>query len=378
LPDGQRAASPQPSPCPGEGGLVHTCHHDPEKQARPVPATAKRLSDTLSTARWTALPENDSACGSTRPVTGWTASDPANSPPRSRVTPATPPTPWTSSATTCTASPFSLAATHSRPQAPRARVMDGPGQCGVAALALAFTERVGDGWHPGIAGEGVADRGQDADAVLSGGVDVAADRVPVPGGLLGAQPPGDLLLCLGRPQIALSLVGSGRDAQVNGEPQHVVLPVAQAFQQVPAGPLLAAVHALDLAETEDDAVPERAGQRRGDIFGDGAQALGPGGVRGVDQALQRLADLHRPVRTRVGLGRLLKIADDVSTAELVDHAGKGVIVLVPVVHHHGVLQVREHEGRERLGAAVAEEEIGDQAGARDQQVALAGLGPRSD
>ena len=41
--------------------------------------------------------------------------------------------------------------------------------------------RVGDGRHPGISGEGVADGGEDADAVLGGGGDVAADGVPVRG-----------------------------------------------------------------------------------------------------------------------------------------------------------------------------------------------------
>jgi hypothetical protein len=60
--------------------------------------------------------------------------------------------------------------------------------------------------------------------------------------------------------------------------------------------LLAAGDALDLAEAEDDAVAERAGQRRGDIAGHRGQALGARGVRRVDQALQRLGDLHRPVR----------------------------------------------------------------------------------
>jgi hypothetical protein len=41
--------------------------------------------------------------------------------------------------------------------------------------------RVGDWRYPGVAGEGVADGGQGAEAVLAGGVGVAADRVPVPG-----------------------------------------------------------------------------------------------------------------------------------------------------------------------------------------------------
>jgi hypothetical protein len=45
---------------------------------------------------------------------------------------------------------------------------------------------------------------------------------------------------LAGPQVAVGLAGGGRDAQAGGEPEHVVLPVAQAFEQVAAGPLLAA------------------------------------------------------------------------------------------------------------------------------------------
>lgn len=43
---------------------------------------------------------------------------------------------------------------------------------------------------------------------------------------------------------------------------------------------------------------EGADERRGDLGGDGGQALGAGGVRGVDQPLQGLADLDGPVRVR--------------------------------------------------------------------------------
>src|SRR5262252_7547854 len=115
--------------------------------------------------------------------------------------------------------------------------------------------RFGDGRHPGVPGEGVVDGGQDVGAVLGGGGDVAADGVPVAGDLFGAEPAGYLLLRLGGSDVPLGLVRSRGYAQVGGEPQHVVLPVAQAFQQVAAGPLLAAIDALDLAE--DDAVAER-------------------------------------------------------------------------------------------------------------------------
>jgi hypothetical protein len=99
----------------------------------------------------------------------------------------------------------------------------------------------GRGWAASRgAGEGVTDVGQDADAVLAGGAEVAADGVAVPGGLLGAEPPGYLLLRLRGPQVPLGLVGGGRDPQVIDEAEHVVLPVAQALQQVAEGLLLAA------------------------------------------------------------------------------------------------------------------------------------------
>src|ERR1019366_6648588 len=101
----------------------------------------------------------------------------------------------------------------------------------------------------------------------------------------------------------------------------VVVAVAQAFQQVPAGLLFAAGDPFHLSEAEDDAVPERAGERRGDVVRDGGQALGAGGVRGVDQALQRLGDLDGPVRVRVGLGGVLAVADQVGSTA--GGAGRG-------------------------------------------------------
>jgi hypothetical protein len=45
---------------------------------------------------------------------------------------------------------------------------------------------LGNGRHPGVSGEGVAYRGEGVSAVLGGGGGVAADRVPVAGGLLRA------------------------------------------------------------------------------------------------------------------------------------------------------------------------------------------------
>jgi hypothetical protein len=78
-----------------------------------------------------------------------------------------------------------------------------------------------------------------------------------------------------------------------------------------AGLLLAAGDAGNLGEPQQDAVAERVDQGRGDVAGDGGQALGAGGVRGVDQALEGLADLDGPVRFGVGLGGGGQVAQDV-------------------------------------------------------------------
>ncbi len=49
--------------------------------------------------------------------------------------------------------------------------------------------------------------------------------------------------------------------------KHVVLSVAQAFEQVAAGLLLAAGDAGDLGQADQDAVLERVDQGRGDVAG---------------------------------------------------------------------------------------------------------------
>ena len=65
----------------------------------------------------------------------------------------------------------------------------------------------GDGWYPGVPGEGVADGGEDGVAVLGGSGRVAADGVPVPGGVLRAESAADLLLGFRRPRVAFCLMG---------------------------------------------------------------------------------------------------------------------------------------------------------------------------
>src|SRR5258708_38625279 len=130
--------------------------------------------------------------------------------------------------------------------------------------------RVGDGWHPGVAGEGAVDGGEDVGAVLGGGGYVAADGVPVAGDLLGAEPAGDLLLGLSGPQVAFGAVRCGGYPQVRKEPEDVLLAVVQAFQQQPGRRLLLvrARDAADFGQADEDAVTE--------------QPQVGGGVRAVD------------------------------------------------------------------------------------------------
>lgn len=143
--------------------------------------------------------------------------------------------------------------------------------------------------------------------MLGCGGGVAADRVPVPGGLLRAEPAGDFLLHFGWAQVAFGVVGCGRYAQVVHEAQHVAGAVAEAFEQVAAGVLLAAGAAGDLRQPGQHTVPETVDERGSGLGGDGGQALIPGLVGGVDQPAQRIGDLARPDRVLVALGGVGKI-----------------------------------------------------------------------
>jgi len=168
----------------------------------------------------------------------------------------------------------------------------------------------GGNWrHPGISGEGVAQSGEDAGAVLGGGGDVAADGVPVPGGVFGAEPAGDLLLGLGRADVPFSLVRGGGNTQVRGEPEHVILAVVQAFQQQPGGRLLRLGGGKPAhgGQAGQDSVPEQLQVRGGVSVRDGGQALLAGQVGGVDHGLQRLSSLDGPDRAWVSLGSVSKI-----------------------------------------------------------------------
>jgi hypothetical protein len=65
-------------------------------------------------------------------------------------------------------------------------------------------------------------------------------------------------------------------------------------------------------------------------------------------------------------------------AELVDQAGELVVILIPVMDDDGAAEVRQHERGEGLQRPVAEEIIGEQVRAGDQQVLLAGLRAGAD
>ena len=161
-------------------------------------------------------------------------------------------------------------------------------------------------------------------AVLGGGGDVAADGVPVPGGFLGAEPAGDLLLGLGRAQVPLGLVGGGRDAQVEDEPQHVVL---RGRGGIPAAPgrraLLAAAGARDLDRPRRTPWRNGVDERGGDL-GRGRRP-GPGRGRGSRRGSGRAAPRGSgPASARRGRSRRRRPGPGAGelAAKLVGQAGE--------------------------------------------------------
>src|SRR5437870_5644266 len=102
--------------------------------------------------------------------------------------------------------------------------------CGGSGRCLA-------GWSPGVAGEGPVYGGHDVDAVLAGGVDVAADVEPVLGCGFAGQAAGDFLLRFGGPQVSLADVVRGPNPGVGGEAQNVGLAAAAELQQLASGAL---------------------------------------------------------------------------------------------------------------------------------------------
>jgi hypothetical protein len=170
----------------------------------------------------------------------------------------------------------------------------------------------GDGWYPGVAGEGVADGGEDVVSVLGCGRCVPADGVPVPGGFLRAEPAADFLLGFRWSCVPFSLVARGGNRGVGQEPQDVGFAVPEAFrQEAGRGLLLAgAGDAADFGQPGEHAVPEQPAVFCDRGFGYGGQALVAGEVGLVDEGTQLAGDLGCPDRVWVGLGGVLQVAKE--------------------------------------------------------------------
>ena len=149
-------------------------------------------------------------------------------------------------------------------------------------------------------------------------------------------------------QVSFGLVGGGRDAQVGGEAQDVVLAVAQVFQEPLAG--VAVVHAEaagaggQVGQAGGDAVAVGGDQGSADAGRDGGQVLVRGRGRRRGSGRRRGGDLGRPGGTGVALGGVFEVAQQVSAAQLVDQrAERGVVIDVVAVVDDYPGQVRQHE-----------------------------------
>ena len=164
--------------------------------------------------------------------------------------------------------------------------------------------RHGAGRQPGSAENRVVEGLHRVVSVLDRGGQVAADPVPVFGAGLAGEAPGDLLLGLGRPQVAFGLVVGGRNAQVVGEAQHVGFAVAQHLQHQAGLAFTGAVAvAGGVGQPDLHTVGEFLDQRVADRGVDAVTAGLTGQVGVVDQPAQRVGDLGRPHRVGVHLGR---------------------------------------------------------------------------
>lgn len=86
------------------------------------------------------------------------------------------------------------------------------GRACVLAGSVVARFRSGEGgmrWHPGFADGRLTQGGQRVAAAFDGGGQVAADDVSVLGSFFAGQPAGDVLLHLGRAQVAFGLVRGG-------------------------------------------------------------------------------------------------------------------------------------------------------------------------
>jgi hypothetical protein len=88
-------------------------------------------------------------------------------------------------------------------------------------------------WEPWLAGDGHFEGVEGVDAVFDRDGDEAVDGQVGFGGIIGGEPAGDLLLCLGGPQIPFGLVVHGRNRGVVTGPHDVVVTVMAVFEQGP-------------------------------------------------------------------------------------------------------------------------------------------------
>ena len=176
----------------------------------------------------------------------------------------------------------------------------------------------GDGRHPGVSCERVAQGGEGADAVLGGGRYIAADGVPVRVACSERSLP-EIFCWVLAGRTSRSAWLEVEECAGRQEPEHVVLAVAQAFQQQPGGGCCTLARGAG--------VRRQAGGRRGGTASGAGRRPGPGRrpgllageVRGVDQGRSASGLSGQIARGRTGL--LCQIAQQVSGAELVGHAG---------------------------------------------------------
>src|SRR4051812_24319162 len=140
---------------------------------------------------------------------------------------------------------------------------------------------------PGIAGQGL----EQVPALLSRGREERADHGEVLGTSLGAEAAGDLLPQLHHPPVALhQIVGEGHP-WVSEKAQHVLLPHAEAEQQVVANPS---------RWTATAPGGDGGGDQRG-LCGMECQALGEDRiVTSLDAGDQGWLERHAPVARQVG------------------------------------------------------------------------------
>ncbi|MDQ3763262.1 MAG: IS3 family transposase [Actinomycetota bacterium] len=198
---------------------------------------------------------------------------------------------------------------HSRPRGRRNQLW--MWWCGDVSMVLGAQVGVGIAGRQGVSGDSLAQRGHDVDAVLAGGVDVAADVQAILGDVFAGQLPGDLLLCLGGPEIALADVVRGPNPGIAAEPKNVMLVVGAELQQFPSGTLRGGVarpgHKGYLCRSGLDCLAELCGQFLPDLRVDFGELIRAGGMPGGDQAAQRALRLGRPVGIGVGLGGIGEI-----------------------------------------------------------------------